>query len=77
MGVQNTDSSTIIELNHISVTFREGGRTVEAVKDVTMHVREGEIFGIVGFSGAGKSNAGAHDQPARAAYRGPGDHRRT
>lgn len=55
MGVQNTDSSTIIELNHISVTFREGGRTVEAVKDVTMHVREGEIFGIVGFSGAGKS----------------------
>ena len=28
MGVQNTDSSTIIELNHISVTFREGGRTV-------------------------------------------------
>ena len=55
MGVQNTDSSTIIELNHISVTFREGGRTVEAVKDVTVHVREGEIFGIVGFSGAGKS----------------------
>ena len=46
---------SVIELNDLSVTFHEGGRTVEAVKHVNISVEKGEIFGIVGFSGAGKS----------------------
>ena len=46
---------SVIELNDVSVTFHEGGRTVEAVKQVSLSVAKGEIFGIVGFSGAGKS----------------------
>lgn len=46
---------SVIELNDVSVTFHEGGRTVEAVKHVNISVEKGEIFGIVGFSGAGKS----------------------
>lgn len=45
---------SVIELNDVSVTFHEGGRTVEAVKHVNISVEKGEIFGIVGFSGAGK-----------------------
>ena len=46
---------SVIELNDVSVTFHEGGRTVEAVKHVNISVEKGEIFGIVGFSGAGKT----------------------
>ena len=45
----------MIELEHISKTFELNGKTVEAVKDVSLQIREGEIFGIIGFSGAGKS----------------------
>ncbi|MCI1674437.1 MAG: ATP-binding cassette domain-containing protein [Bifidobacterium tibiigranuli] len=45
----------IIELKDVSVTFHEGDRTIEAVRQVNLSVSKGEIFGIVGFSGAGKS----------------------
>ncbi len=37
---------SVIELNDVSVTFHEGGRTVEAVKHVNISVEKGEIFGI-------------------------------
>lgn len=46
---------SIIELQHVSVEFKESKRTVHAVNDVSLSVEKGEIFGIVGFSGAGKS----------------------
>ena len=45
----------MIKLEDISKTFQINGQTVEAVKDVTLEIRQGEIFGIIGFSGAGKS----------------------
>ncbi len=45
----------MIRLDHITKTFTDGRRTVHAVKDVSLEVRDGEIFGIIGFSGAGKS----------------------
>ncbi|RMW49823.1 ATP-binding cassette domain-containing protein [Lactiplantibacillus pentosus] len=44
-----------IELKHIDVTFQQKKRTVQAVKDVSLTVEKGEIFGIGGLSGAGKS----------------------
>lgn len=44
-----------IELQHVDVTFKQKKRTVHAVKDVSLSVEKGEIFGIVGLSGAGKS----------------------
>ena len=34
---------SVIELNDVSVTFHEGGRTVEAVKHVNISVEKGEI----------------------------------
>lgn len=48
-------SDPIIELQNISKTFETKNRTVEAVRNVSLHVTKGEIYGIIGFSGAGKS----------------------
>ena len=48
-------SRDIIKLDQIDVTFHQKKRTITAVKDVTIHIREGDIYGIVGYSGAGKS----------------------
>lgn len=45
----------MIELEGISKTFKSKEHQVEAVKNVTLHIKEQEIYGIIGFSGAGKS----------------------
>ena len=45
----------MIQLDHITKTFDTGADKVHAVSDVTLHIKSGEIFGIIGFSGAGKS----------------------
>ena len=44
----------MIQLEHISKVY-EGATRVEALKDISLNVKEGEIFGIIGQSGAGKS----------------------
>lgn len=44
----------LIQLKHISKVY-EGANRVEALKDISLDVKEGEIFGIIGQSGAGKS----------------------
>ena len=44
-----------IELKHISKTFEQGQSDVHAVKDVSLSIEKGDIFGIIGLSGAGKS----------------------
>ncbi len=48
-------SSVIIELQNVSKVFETKNRTVEAVRNVSLHIAKGEIYGIIGFSGAGKS----------------------
>ena len=50
-------SRDIIKLDQIDVTFHQKKRTITAVKDVTIHIQEGDIYGIVGYSGAGKSTS--------------------
>ncbi len=45
----------MIELKHISKTFQTKSLTVTALEDITLTVKDGEIFGIIGLSGAGKS----------------------
>ena len=44
----------MIRLEHITKTFQTDKTTVEAVRDVSLHVEKGDIFGIIGLSGAGK-----------------------
>ncbi len=45
----------IVELRGLSKTFGSGEDQVAALKKVSVAVRPGEIFGIIGLSGAGKS----------------------
>ncbi|HEY8146342.1 MAG TPA: ABC transporter ATP-binding protein, partial [Kofleriaceae bacterium] len=46
-----TEPETIVETEHLSRRFGD----LVAVRDVTMSVRRGEIFGVLGPNGAGKS----------------------
>jgi len=45
----------IIQITHLSKTFGTGESQVAALQDVSLSVKHGEIFGIIGLSGAGKS----------------------
>lgn len=45
----------MIELEHITKTFKDADKEVHAVKDVNLTIHHRDIFGIIGFSGAGKS----------------------
>ena len=45
----------MIEIRNLSKSYATPRGTFEALRDVSLHVREGEIFGVIGPSGAGKS----------------------
>jgi len=45
----------VFELKNVYKTYKNDGREFTALKDVSLEVKEGEIFGIIGMSGAGKS----------------------
>ncbi|NLS44289.1 MAG: methionine ABC transporter ATP-binding protein [Firmicutes bacterium] len=45
----------MVRLESISKVFRTGSSQIVALKNVTLHVAPGGIFGVIGLSGAGKS----------------------
>jgi D-methionine transport system ATP-binding protein len=45
----------LLKLENIYKTFASKKGKVEALHDVSLHVKKGEIFGVIGYSGAGKS----------------------
>ena len=45
----------MIEINHLCKSFG----TLEVLKDISLTVKTGEIYGLVGRSGAGKSTCAA------------------
>ena len=50
-----TEASTVLSVRHLSVTYGEGVSAVNAVVDVDLALRRGEILGLAGESGSGKS----------------------
>ena len=48
-------SEPIIQIQHLSKNFGGGPDEVRALTDISLDIRQGEIFGIIGLSGAGKS----------------------
>ena len=45
----------MIELRNLTKRFDVSSGSVEALRDVTLTIRDGDIYGIIGMSGAGKS----------------------
>ena len=50
-----TQRHPLLEVNGLSVTFPSEAGAVEAVRGVSYHVMPGEVLGIAGESGCGKS----------------------
>ncbi len=45
----------MIDIKKATKTFKTKAADIKAVDGVDLHVRQGEIFGVIGYSGAGKS----------------------
>ncbi|RAW91153.1 methionine ABC transporter ATP-binding protein MetN [Photorhabdus laumondii] len=45
----------MIKLFHINKIFQQGARSINALSDISLHVPQGQIYGVIGSSGAGKS----------------------
>src|SRR5699024_6669897 len=45
----------MITLSQLSKQFETKDKTITAVDELSMEIKQGEIFGVIGYSGAGKS----------------------
>ena len=52
-------SENLLQIKNISVTFKTRHGVLKAIDDLSLNVKKGEILGLVGESGAGKSMTGA------------------
>ncbi len=46
----------MIKISNLNKTYHLKDKDVKAIQDVNLSIKEGEIFGIIGYSGAGKSS---------------------
>lgn len=46
----------MISIQNLKKVYNSGKNAVVALDDVTLRIRKGEIFGVIGYSGAGKSS---------------------
>jgi D-methionine transport system ATP-binding protein len=47
---------TMIEFQNLKKVYESGGQQVAALNGIDLKINKGEIFGVIGFSGAGKSS---------------------
>jgi len=50
-----TDRDTVLDVEHLSISFQDRHNGVNVVDDVSFTVRAGEVLGLIGESGCGKS----------------------
>lgn len=56
-GIQE-DPDVLLRVSHLKQYFRSGDYVNKAVDDVSFYVKRGEVFGLVGESGCGKTTTG-------------------
>lgn len=50
-----TDSAPLLQIKNLTISYRQGRRWLDAVRDFTLQIEPGQTFGLVGESGSGKS----------------------
>ena len=56
-GAAKGDQADALKIVGLTVAYRSRGREREVLQDVTLRVKRGEAYGLVGESGCGKSTA--------------------
>lgn len=54
--IRSTIGGKMIQIEHLYKTYSSGKTKHEALKDINLTIESGEVFGILGSSGAGKSS---------------------
>ena len=52
------ERETLLKVEHLCQYFKLGSSTLKAVNDVSFDIKKGEVFGLVGESGCGKTTTG-------------------
>ncbi len=52
------ENDVLLRVNHLKQYFRSGDFVNKAVDDISFYVKKGEVFGLVGESGCGKTTTG-------------------
>ena len=53
-----SNQETLLRVEHLCQYFRSGSFVNKAVDDVSFDIKKGEVFGLVGESGCGKTTTG-------------------
>ncbi len=56
--MENQDKKVLLRVEHLSQHFKLGKAVLRAVDDVNFEIYKGEVFGLVGESGCGKTTTG-------------------
>ena len=50
----------MIEIKHLTHTYTSGSHKTDAIRDINLTITDGELFGIIGHTGSGKSTLIQH-----------------
>ena len=56
--MQNNEDNVLLKVENLCQYFKLGKKTLKAVDNVSFDIHKGEVFGLVGESGCGKTTTG-------------------
>ena len=73
MGEREVEMSAVVQVEHVFKEYTLGDQQVQALRDISLHIVDGEFLAIAGPSGSGKSTLlnliGCIDSPTRGTIR--------